>query len=58
MQTAHQIIRDFKQRNGITQEEENDYMRENRVSEEERNIYDSRYLAHLEALVEARDVHL
>lgn len=54
MKTAHQIIRDFKAQHGITQEEENDYMRDNQVSEEERNIYDSRYLAHLETLVKER----
>lgn len=57
MQTAHQIISDFKQRNGITQEEENDYMRDNQVPEEERNISDSRYLAHLESLVSERKAY-
>lgn len=53
MKTAHEVIRDYKAQHQITEDEMRDYFAE--VPEEEQNVYDSRYLAHLEQLVAERE---
>lgn len=55
MKTAHQIVREFCAKHQISHDEINEYMRDGQIPEHERNIHDSRYLMHLEQLVEERN---
>lgn len=52
METAHQIIQRFIHQNNIDLKDFDEYVRSNRIPEEELNVYDSRYLNHLQEFVE------
>jgi hypothetical protein len=55
MQTAHEIVRSFVEKNAVDTEAFDQWFADGGYPQDHANIHDSRYLALLETFVEERD---